>query len=178
MDRNRGGVQATGGVFVSDTDTFDAVAAGNYSGGDVISATVSDTATTPLRSVTLGRVGEGGGEGYVVYWEVTTDNVSFVPRIRVYLYTVAQPTTAIQGDNVASAPKFANLGEFIATFDLPALATPTGADYNIAVRDDLRIPFQCAAGSKEVYYRYVLLDSDANEAAGQEMRTRAVADVN
>jgi len=148
----------------------------NYADNDVVSSTVSDTGTTPLLGLTLARV--NGVGGYITSWRVTTDNTSWTAALRVDIYTVAVPTTALTGDNVASAPKFANDGEFIASFELPSFTTPTGSDLRRASRDDLRIQFKPAAADVEVYFRYVLLAAETNEASGQTFNTVAISDGN
>ena len=176
-EKNRGGVQAVGGSIIEARDTFNRPAdTVDYAANDVVAATTSNTGTTALRGVELARI--NAGTGYITYWQVETNNTLFVPRIRVFLYNVAAPTTALPGDNVAMAEKFANRAEFVASFDLPALATATGGDSNRAVRDDLRIPFKAASGDKNLYYRYVLLDASTNEASGQTFYTIARADAN
>lgn len=177
MDRNRGGVDAVGGVFVRATDTFNRPAdTNNYASNDVVAATVSDTATTPLRGLTLARI--AGGEGYLTSFRVTTNNSSWVAGFRVDLYTVAAPTTALTGDNVASAPKFANDGQFVGSFQIPTMTTPTGSDLRMGIKDDLRIPFKCAAADTKLYYRLVLLAAETNEASGQTFNITAIADIN
>jgi len=148
----------------------------NYAANDVVASTVSDTGTTPLLGLTLARA--NGVGGYITSWRVTTNNTSWVAALRVDLYTVAAPTTALTGDNVASAPKFANDGEFIASFELPSFTTPTGSNLRRASRDDLRIPFKPAAGDTKVFFRYVLLAAETNEASGQAFNTVAMSDGN
>lgn len=141
-----------------------------YAAGDALAAATSDTATTPLRGLTLARV--AGGAGYITYWRITVNHTTFLPRIRVHLYTVAAPTTALNGDNAAFTELDANQPVRIGHFDLPNLALSAGAGSDVvrASRDDLRLAFKCDAADTKVYYRYEVLDS-ATPAALKTVRT-------
>lgn len=177
-DRNRGGVKAAGGVFVEQRDSFTRPADTTaYGIGDVLSATTSNTGTTALRGLELART--NGGSGYITSWAVTVNHTTFLPRIRVHLYTVAAPTTALNGDNGAFVELDANVPEWVASFDLPnfVLSAGAGADMVRAVRDDLRIPFKCATTDSYLYYRYEVLDA-ATPASGKTVRTVVRADIN
>lgn len=153
-------VGAVGGQVIVVTDTWsrpnDATA---YSANDRIGATTSDSGTTALRGLAIARV--AGGSGYVTYWCLDTNLTTFLGTVRVHLYNVAQPASAIAGDNAAFAAKFANSLQHIGQFDLPTLALPAGAGSDLvrAFRDDLRIPFKCAAGDTNIYYAYELLNA-------------------
>lgn len=166
------------GKLIRATDTFnrpnDATA---YAAGDVLSATTSATGTTALRGVTLGRA--NGGTGYLTYWRITVNHTTFLPRIRVHLYTTSAPTSALNGDNAAMVVLQANDATHVATFDMPALALSAGAgaDAVTAVRDDLRIPFACDAADTKLYYRYEVLDA-ATPTNSKTVNTQAIADVN
>jgi len=164
------------GKMLEGSDTFDALAAGDYAANDCIAADANDTGTTPLRGVTVARA--NGGTGYLVSARLTTNNASWTAGVRVDLYSVAAPTTALTGDNVAAAPKFANNAQFVGTFNFDTMSTPTGSDFRRGIRDDLRIPFKCAAADTKLYYRLVTLAADANEAAGQDMVLTLIADLN
>lgn len=148
-----------------------------YAADDVISADTSDTGTTPLRGLTLAR--KQGGTGYIRYWEISTDHTTFLPRIRVHLFTVAAPTTAVPGDNVLMVRKYANMPQRVYSFDMPALALPPGAgahDMVYAIKDDLNVAFKCDAADTKIYYRYELLDA-ATPAAQKKVYTIARSDV-
>lgn len=148
-----------------------------YIADDVISATTSDTATTALRGLTLAR--KVGGTGYLRFWEIAVDHTTFLPRIRVHLYTVAAPTTALPGDNTLMVRKYANMPQKVGSFDMPALALPGGAgahDMVYAVKDDLNIAFKCDAADTKLYYRYETLDA-ATPANLKKFYTIARADV-
>lgn len=155
-----------GGKLIFGSDSFDALAAGDYAANDVIAADANTTATTPLRGITVARV--NGGAGYLVFAKLTNEVAAWAAGVRMDLYNVAAPTTALTGDNVASAPKFANDGEYVGSIEFSVLATPTGSDLRRQVRDDIRIPFKCAVADTKVYYRLVVLANEANETAGMQ----------
>jgi hypothetical protein len=155
-----------GGRLIINSDSFDALAAGDYAANDVVSADAETTATTPLRGITVARV--NGGAGYLVLGKLTNEIAAWVAGMRMDLYTVAQPTTALTGDNVASAPKFANDGQYISSIEFSILATPTGSDLRRQVRDDIRIPFKCAVADTKVYYRLVTLAAETNETGSMQ----------
>jgi hypothetical protein len=148
-----------------------------YLANDVVSEDTNDTATTALRGLTLAR--KVGGGGYITFWELAVDHTTFLPRVRVHLYTHAAPVSALPGDNTLMVRKYANMPQKIGSFDLPALTLPGGAgahDMVYALRDDLRIPFKCATADTKVYYRYEVLDA-ATPAANKKFYTTARADV-
>ena len=95
QDRNRAGVASVGGRTVLASDSFSRPAnATAYAANDRVSATISDTGTTPLRALAVGRVDEGSG--YITSARLWTNNVTaMTPRIRVHLFTVAAPATAL-----------------------------------------------------------------------------------
>ena len=171
-------VRPTGGVMVEVHDAFarpaDATA---YTAADVLAESTGTTATSRLRGLSLAR--RRGGGGYLVSWAVSTNDTGMTPRIRVHLYTVSQPTAALNGDNAVFVELDANQAQWVASFDLVALtlSAGAGADMTRAVRDDLRIPFVCATNDDKLYYRYELLDADT-PAAGDWIRTIARADAN
>jgi hypothetical protein len=171
-------VLPTVGVMIEARDAFARPAnATAYDANDVLAESASTTATSRLRGLPLAR--HLGGGGYLVFWSVSVNDTGMTPRIRVHLYTVTQPTSALNGDNVVFVQLAANAPQWVASFDLPALALSAGAgaDMTRATRDDLRIPFVCATNDDKVYYRYELLDADT-PAAGDWIRTTARADAN
>lgn len=164
------------GRFAKASDSFAALAAGNYAANDVVAADANTTATTPLRSLQLAL--EEGGSGYLIGFRITTNNTSWASGFRVDIYNVSQPTTALTGDNVAAAPKFANDAEFVDTFDVSTMSSPTGSDFRVGIRSDLRIPFKCADNDRNLYYQLIAISAETNEADGQLMNIVAYADVN
>ena len=154
------------GSLIINHDNFDALAAGNYAANDCIAADANDTATTPLRGITVARV--NGGAGYLVLAKLTNEVAAWTAGVAVDLYTEAQPTTALTGDNVAAAPKFANDFQYVGTIEFSLFATPTGSDMRRQVRDDIRIPFKCESDDTKVYYRLRTLAAETNETASMQ----------
>ena len=169
---------ATGGVMIEDHDAFQRLANTTaYAADDVLARTASDTDTDPLHGLTVAR--QDGGGGYIVGWSLSISGTGMTPRVRVHLFSVPSPATAIAGDNLAFAEYDANEYEFVKSFDLPNLVlnSGTGADMTRSVRDDLRIPFRCADNSRKLYYRYQILDGDT-PAASTWVRTSVLVDGN
>lgn len=167
----------SGGVAIVVTDAWSRPAdATPYAQYDRIAADTNDTGTTPLRSVAIARV--PGGSGYITFWEIVTNLTTFLAQIRVHLYTVAQPPTAMPGDNGAFAGKFANSLKRVGQIDLPTMALPgaTGSDLVRAYRDDIRLPFQCADGDTNIYYAYEITGSGLTPASGQTFNQKIKAD--
>ena len=141
-------------IIVGDETTR--VSDGNaYTAGDAISATTSNTGTTPLRSLAVARV--AGGSGYITKIRLMTDQVACVAQIRVHFYTVAAPAAVVVGDNVPMTLMYANKAQRIGHVDLTALTTSTvvGSTSDAAVTNDLttRLAFKCANGDQNIYYR-------------------------
>jgi len=144
-----------------------------YTAGDAISADTSDSDTTPLRSLAVGRV--TGGSGTLAKFRLMTDQAACVATIRIHLYTVAAPTGAIVGDNVPMTLLYANKAQRIGHIDLPALATSTvaGASTGAATQDlDTRMEIKCAAGNQNIYYRLETLTT-FTPASGQRFYLEA-----
>lgn len=139
-----------------------------YAAGDAVAAATTDTATTPLRSLALGRI--FGGTGYITKVRLWTDQAANVARYRIHLYKVAAPTTAVVGDNVQMTLKYTNFLERVGHIDLPAMATSTVATNSTAAEASdasLRMAFACAAASRTLYYRIETL-SVFTPASGQK----------
>lgn len=142
-----------GGKTVETSDEFSRVADTNvYAVGDVISATVSDTGTTPLRSIVVGA--SNGATGYLTKFRLMTSGSSCVAVVRAHFYTVTAPTTVIPGDNVAMGLAYANRSQRIGAIDFPALATELGTSSAARAQDlTTRLAFQCDPGDNKIYYR-------------------------
>ena len=126
-----------------------------YAAGDAVSATTSDTGTTALRALSnIGRV--QGGTGYITKVRLWTDQVACVANIRVHLYNVAAPATAVVGDNVQMTLKYTNFVQRIGMVDLPALKTSTVATNSTAAEASdttIRLAFALNAADRSIYYR-------------------------
>jgi hypothetical protein len=171
-------VATTGGVMIEARDEWrrpvDTTA---YDANDVLARSTATTATVNLPGLIVAL--RPGGGGYLMGWSLSCNHTGMTPRVRVHLYNVPKPASALNGDNAVFVELDANHYHWVASFDLPAmvLAAGTGADMTRAVRDDLRIPFKCAEGDRKLYYRYELLDADT-PASFSFFRTRALVDAN
>lgn len=171
-------VETTGGVMIEARDQWTRPSnATAYDANDVIAKSATSTATVALPGLILAL--RPGGGGYLVGWSLSTNDTGMTPRVRVHLYNVPKPASALNGDNAVFVELDANQYNWVASFDLPAmvLAAGAGADMTRAVRDDLRIPFKCADGDNKLYYRYEILDADT-PAASTWFRTVAEVDAN
>ncbi len=151
-----GAIFVAGGTTVQTTDTFTRVADTNaYAVGDSIGATVSDSGTTALRGIAVaGAATTPGGTGYITGVELWTDQIACVAAIRVRLFTVAAPTTAVPGDNVAGILSVGNFAQEIGWIDLPVFAPEAGTNTAVRTRDiTTRLPFACAVADTKLYYR-------------------------
>ncbi len=151
-----------------------------YAAGDAISATVSDTATTVLRGLAVGRAAAAQNSGYITKIRLMTDQVACVARIRVHLYTLATPTGAVVGDNVQMTLLYLNKAIRIGHVDLPAFATSTvSTNSTAAVSSDttIRMAFRCVAGDVNIYYRLETLDI-FTPANAQKFYLEATVEVN
>ena len=150
-----------------------------YAAGDAIGSTVSDTGTTVLRSLAVGRAMAVQNSGWLTKFRLMTDQVACVARIRVHLYSVAAPTGPIVGDNVPMTIFYTNKAQRIGHLDLPALSTSTvtGSSTAAYTQDiDTRLKFVCAAGDVNVYYRLETLDI-FTPASGQKFYLEVTADL-
>jgi hypothetical protein len=147
-----------------------------YVAGDVISATVSNTGTTPLRSLAVGRV--NGGSGYFTKFRLMTNQVACVAALRIHFFSVPQPTGPIVGDNVAMTFLYANAAYRLGHLDMPSFAStsPVGAS-DSAVSQDLntRFHFKCAVADNKIYYRIETLTA-FTPISGQKFFLEAAAD--
>lgn len=171
-------VATTGGVMIEARDQWVRPAdATEYTANDVMAKSTASTATVLLPGLIVAH--RPGGGGYIVGWSLSASGTGLTPRVRVHLYNVPKPGAALNGDNSVFVELDANQNDWIASFDLVAMAlsSGTGADMTRSVRDDLRIPFKCADGDNKLYYRYEILDTDT-PAASTWFRTVARVDAN
>ena len=184
IDQVTAGANVIAGTTISIGDETTRVSDGNaYAIGDAISATVSDTGTTPLRSLALARV--AGGSGYITKIRLMTDQVGCVAQIKVHFYTLAAPTGAVVGDNVPMTLLYLNNACRIGSVVLPALATSTVVGASTAavaqttkgVNNELPLPFVCAVGDSNIYYRLETL-TVFTPASGQKFYLKVTAENN
>lgn len=147
-----------------------------YAAGDAVAAAITDTATTVLRSLAVGRV--AAGSGYITRIRLMTDQATCTARFRVHFYTLAAPTGAVVGDDVQMTLLYLNKACRIGHIDLPALATSTVATSSTAaVAQDVttRMQFKCAAADQNIYYRLETLDA-FTRAASQKFYLEVAAE--
>lgn len=161
-DRNRRGGRTTDSYAVEVQDTFTRPAdTTQYAANDAIAAATTDTGTTALRSLALASY--PGKPFWLVYLRLETNTDTFLPQIRVHLFNVAQPDTAVSGDNVAFTRAYANVEDYIGFVDLPTQADV--GDCSSATRDDVRL--LCAPVDSNVYYRLEIISGTPTPSSGQ-----------
>jgi hypothetical protein len=144
--------------------------------GDAIGTTVSDSGTTALRSLVVGRV--AGGSGYLTKFRLMTDQVACVAALRVHFFNVPAPSGAVVGDNVAMTMKYANRSQRLGHVDMPAFATSTvtgSSDTAVSQDFDTRMQFKCATADTSIYYRLETLTT-FTPASGQKFFIEVAAE--
>jgi hypothetical protein len=171
-------ISVGGIIFKVGDETTRPADATAYAAGDAVAAAVTDTATTPLRSLAVARF--VGGSGYLTKFRLLTDQVGCVAQMRVHFYTLAVPTGAVVGDNVQMTLLYLNKACRIGHLDFPALATstiPTSSTAAAAQNYVDRIPFQCEAADLNIYYRLETL-SIFTPANSQKFYLEVLSDEN
>lgn len=136
-----------------------------YAAKDVVSN--STVGTTLMRFQNIARaLGKGG---YITKARVITDNKTFLPRLRLWLYTVNNPS--VQPDNAPFRLLWANRATRIGYIDFDALATEDGTNSDSAssLRADVRLAFTCDPASRDLYGVIETLDA-ATPASAQNFR--------
>lgn len=144
-----------------------------YTAKDVVSNSTSGT--TPMRFTNIARaLGKGG---YITKARITTDNKSFTPRLRLWLYTVDNPS--VLPDNSPYGLLWANRDTRIGYIDFDALATEdsTNSDSAATLRADVRLAFTCDPASQNLWGVLETLDA-ATPASGQQFRVDLEAEQN
>ena len=163
-DRNRRGGKTTDTYAVEVQDTFTRPTnTDQYSANDSISATTSDTGTTPLRSLALASY--PGKPFWLVFLALRTNKDDFAGTVRVHFYNVAAPDTAVSGDNAGFTRAYANVEDYIDYVDLPAFSDQ--GNFASAKREDVRILLAPAAGASSIYYRLELISGTPTPSSGQ-----------
>ena len=136
-------------------------AAGDYAANDILSNSATNGAGVAWVFDRISR--QGGGSGWIMGARLTCSVDALVPRMRLWLFD-ANPSASELDDNAAFSLAVADRTKLIGYIDFNAL-TDAGA-VSVTVRDDLRIPFKCAAGDDAVYGILQTLDAFTNESAG------------
>lgn len=147
-----------------------------YSAGDVVSTTTSDSSTTPLLALPVGRI--NGGSGYLMKFRLSTDQKLCTASFRIHLYTVSAPSTAVPGDNLAMSLFYTNKAQRLGYIDMPPMSTSlVNTNSTMAVSQDLssHMKFKCASGDTNIYYLLETL-SAFTPASGQKFYFEVLAD--
>lgn len=147
------------GPIISINDSFTRPAdTSAYLANDAIAAVTNYSALTAMRSLGVGRV--AGGCGYITGLRVWTQQTNVTARIRVHLYSVAQPTNSVAGDNYPMTISYLNAWQRLQHVDLPAMQSGVyGGDASLTSDMTVRLPFKCDAGMTNIYYRLETLDA-------------------
>lgn len=141
-----------------------------YAAKDAVSNSTS--APTILTLTDAARVaGEGG---YITKVALRTNQSTNVARFKVHFFHTAG--AAAINDNAAHTILWANRALRIGGVELPALSTE-GAGSDMATGHDitLRLPFLCAAGSRDIFALLETLDA-FTPASAQQFRLEIVVD--
>lgn len=159
-----GGRSAGESFSIRITDTWTRPTDTNaYNNNDAISTTTDDTDTTALLGVDLCPF--EGRPVILTYVRLTTnlDTFTITPRIR--FWNVAQPTTAVAGDNAAFSRAYANDPSYLGHIDLPVM-TDVG-DCASSNNPTDRLELVPAKNSKTIYYRIECSANAATPSSGQ-----------
>ena len=152
------------------TATLTAVAASNYTAGDVISNDADDTEGDPI---TFADCGLKVGDSVLLCGIVAICNAPLVvARLRLHFFNVVPAAAAVEMDDNAAFAITTPTG-YLGSVILPAFAKPaTAAGGAIATAEDdtVRKLLKCAAASKNLYVVPELLDAETNEVAGMTIQ--------
>lgn len=124
-----------------------------YTAGDV----VSNNATTTVPMTFALALSRNEGSGYVIKAKLSTDQSTFVARLRLWLFTVSTMTVA--ADNAAGKRIYADRSSLIGYIDFPAAATGAGTSTGaFAQITDVRLGFNGAAATQAIYGYLEALD--------------------
>lgn len=136
-------------------------ATGDYAANDVVSNAVTDGQGVAW---VFDNVVRGNGLGGWILGAVLTCSVdAMVPRLRLWLFNDT-PASSELDDNSAFSLAAADRVKIVGYIDFNALGD-AGA-ISVSVRDDLRLPFKCAASGAALYGVLQTLDAFTNESAG------------
>lgn len=148
-----------------------------YVARDVVS---NSTGGTTLMQFDLARV--AGGSGYISKARLVTNNKTPTPRLRLWLYTISNPTVA--ADNAPFTLLWSNRANRIGYIDFPALASedPTNSDSASSIATSgtaftVPLAFICAANDTKLYGILETLDGFP-PASSQQFFVELTADLN
>lgn len=145
---NAGRIKRVAGSLIRPNDTT------AYSALDCIND--SSSAGTLQSIENCARI--SGGAGYIVYARLTTNNKNNTARHKVHIYS--QSVSAVN-DNAGFPILWANRAKKVCEITLDAMSTENSGASDAAnvQKTDLFIPFECAAGSRSLYYMIETLDA-------------------
>lgn len=161
----KGGLVVVSNEFTRNSDT-NAYAIGHL---------VGNAANTPLTIANCARV--DGGSGYIVRATLITDLKSITPSFRVRVFNAA-PTQS--NDKTAYRSLYADASKRVGEFILGPMSTPsdtTNSTASAASDMNLRVPFVCAAGTKDLLFLFEALTA-FTPTSGQKFTLQLAIDQN
>lgn len=146
-----GNLTLTSGAFQRPNDTT------AYAVGDMVANSTSAAGLVTLANITR----TAGGTGYITRAAIVTDHKSNPSSYRVHIYNNA--TATISNDNAPFRELYADLSKKVGTFVLGPMSTPadtTNSTISRAEDNNLRVPFQCEAGSTSLFYALEILTAN------------------
>jgi len=144
-----------------------------YTIGDLVGNATSGA--VPLTIANCARV--DAGSGYIVRAALITDLKSITPSFRVHVFNAA-PTQS--NDNAAYRALYADVSKRVGEFVLGPMSTPadtTNSTLSRALDMNLRIPFACASGTRNLLFLFETL-SAFTPASGQKFTLQLAIDQN
>lgn len=101
-----------------------------------------------------------GRGGVITMIRVSTNKKSITPRFRLHFFNAVDPT--LSADNLSWQEKYADGSKRVGYVDIDALATgadTTNSDCSRAQNVEVRLPFKCAADSRDLWVAIEPLDA-------------------
>lgn len=137
---------------------------------------VSNSTSAPALN-TVSNIAGTNGSGYLVKVRAFTSQPACTARLRLHIYHTNTALAAV-ADNAQQVVLLANFAKKVGIVDLPAFQPGgTGSDAAHALVADLRLPFKCASGSRNLFFMVETLDA-FTPASGQTFHFEFTADNN
>ena len=163
-----GNLTITSGSFARPADTT------AYAVGDMVANSTSAAGLVTLANVTR----TAGGTGYITRATIVTDHKANPSSYRVHLFNNA--TVTISNDNAPFRELYADMAKKVGSFVLGPMSTPadtTNSTISRAEDNNLRVPFQCEAGSRDLHFALEILTANT-PASGANITLRVASDTN
>lgn len=142
-----------------------------YTAGDVVSQSAT---ATGLLTFPVAR--SKGGGGYIVKALLETNLKTFLSQMRLYLFTVREPTISVVGDNVAQTILWVNASYRLGYVEFPTLVSGAGSGSTAATAMFTgNVPFRCAEGDDAIY-GYLVDNTGSTPASSQVFGLQLEAD--